>query len=77
MNGEITEVDTEKDIRMTTDKTLSFSVHLAEKLNKANRLVGLIRRTFVSLNVEIFKNIFISLVRPLRICEPSLDTLIN
>ena len=37
--------------------------HLAEKVNKANRIVGLRRRTFVSLEGESFKNLYVALVR--------------
>ena len=42
---------------------LSCADHQAEKVNKANKLVGLIRRTFVALDAEIFKVLFKSLVR--------------
>ncbi|KAK4316380.1 hypothetical protein Pmani_012459 [Petrolisthes manimaculis] len=53
--------DQEKDV---IDDTLTFSDHLAEKINKANRIVGLVRRTFTNLEPETFKPLFTALVRP-------------
>ena len=49
---------------MVIDNKLGFSEHLAEKINKANRIVGLIRRTFVALDEEIFKCLYVAMVRP-------------
>ncbi len=54
----------EKDIGVVIDDKLTFSDHLAEKINKANKIVGLIRRTFVHLEPEIFRPLFTTLVRP-------------
>ncbi|KAK4311959.1 hypothetical protein Pmani_016590 [Petrolisthes manimaculis] len=56
--------DQEKDIGVVIDDTLTFSDHLAEKINKANRIVGLMRRTFTNLEPETFKPLFTALVRP-------------
>lgn len=64
MIEEMTEVNSEKDIGVVIDNKLNFSDHLAEKINKANKMVGLIRRTFVSLDEEIFKYLYVALVRP-------------
>ena len=46
------------------DDKLKFGEHLAEKVNKANNIVGLIRRSFVNLDTEVFKPLFVTLVRP-------------
>lgn len=54
----------EKDIGVTVDNRLSFSAHLSEKINKANKIVGLIRRSFVSLDAKMFKSLYIALARP-------------
>ena len=62
MSEKMKEVTSEKDIRVVIDSKLDFLDHLVEKTNKANRLVGLIR-TFVSLDKEIFKYPFVSIVR--------------
>ena len=64
MSEQLDEVSSEKDIGVVIDNKLSFSDHLAEKINKANRIVGLIRRTFVALDEEIFRCLYVALVRP-------------
>ncbi|XP_068237336.1 uncharacterized protein [Palaemon carinicauda] len=46
------------------DDKLTFADHLGEKIEKANKIVGLIRRTFVHLEPATFKPLFTSLVRP-------------
>ncbi|KAK4321316.1 hypothetical protein Pmani_007892 [Petrolisthes manimaculis] len=60
----IEKTETEKDIGVVIDDKLKFSDHLTEKLNKANKIVGLIRRSFVHLEPEVFKPLFTALVRP-------------
>jgi len=45
---------------VTIDSKLNFEQHTNEKINKANSIMGLIRRTFTCLDEEIF----ILLVRP-------------
>ncbi|XP_076063399.1 uncharacterized protein LOC143038265 [Oratosquilla oratoria] len=61
---EIERSNTEKDIGVVIDDKLAFSDHLAEKINKANKIVGIIRRTFIHLDLDTFNILFISLVRP-------------
>ena len=53
-----------RDLGATIDKDLSFESHINEKISKANRIVGLIRRAFVHLDEIIFAQLFKSLVRP-------------
>ena len=64
MYEDIERTEAEKDIGVVIDNKLAFSDHLAEKINKANKIVGLIRRTFVHLEPEIFKILFTALVKP-------------
>ncbi len=64
MYSNISKTRTEKDIGVVIDDKLTFANHLAEKINKANKIVGLIRRTFVHLKPVIFKPLFTALVRP-------------
>ena len=64
MYEDIEWTEEEKDTGVVIDDKLAFSDHLAEKINKANKIVGLIRRTFVHLEPEIFKILFTALVRP-------------
>ena len=64
MSEQLDEVSSEKDIGMVIDNRLSFSDQLADKTNKANKIVGLIRRIFVALDEEIFRCLYVALVRP-------------
>ncbi len=57
-------VSNEKDIGVTIDSKLSFETHIHEKINRANKMMGLIRRTFDNLNEETFSLLYKGLVRP-------------
>ena len=51
MNNNILESKLEsKDLGVIVDNHLTYSNHIAEKVNKANQIMGLIRRTFVFLD---------------------------
>ena len=65
MNNRILENKSElKDLSILIDEHLRFSHHIAENVNKANQIMGLIRRTFVYLDMYNFKLLYKSLVRP-------------
>lgn len=64
MEEELREVKHEKDLGVIIDNNLSFDEHLAEKVNKANKIVGIIRRTFITLDESKFKALFTAMVRP-------------
>ncbi|XP_050704335.1 uncharacterized protein LOC126989767 [Eriocheir sinensis] len=64
MYSKINKTRVEKDIGVVIDNKLMFSDHLAEKINKANKIVGLIRRTFIHLDPAVFKTLYTALVRP-------------
>ena len=49
---------------MIVDTDLTFSKHVEEQVNKANRTLGLIRRSFQFLNRASMKLLFTALVRP-------------
>ena len=57
-------VENEKDIGVIIDCDLSFDKHIAEKVNKAKRIVNIIRRSFMYLDEESFLNLYKALVRP-------------
>ena len=57
-------VSKEKDLGISFNDNLTFEKHINEKVNKANSLVGMVRRTFVRLDKDVFKVLFISIVRP-------------
>ena len=53
-----------KDLGVHFDSNLTFENHINKKVNKANALVGMIRRTFVYMDKQMFKHLFVSIVRP-------------
>ena len=53
-----------KDIGVLVDETISFSMHIQNQINKANSIMGLIRRTNTYLDEQSFKYLFQALVRP-------------
>ena len=68
----------ERDLGINVDNTLSFSKHTQIQVNKANRILGLIRRSFVHLDKVSFRLLFTTLVRPIivycgTICFPKLQ----
>ena len=62
--SEIEHVFDEKDLGITIDSELKFEDHISLKLKKANNMVGLIRRSFSHLRCDLFKQLYISFVRP-------------
>ena len=55
---------------MVIDSELKFDEHISTKVNKANSLVGLIRRSFSFLDCELFKILYTCFVRPhLEYCQ--------
>lgn len=54
----------EKDIGVVIDSKLTFKNHINEKVNKANSIMGVIRRTFEFLDIKTFKILYTALVRP-------------
>ena len=66
MDGTILEMTTEeKDLGVLVDDKLGFSKHIKGIVNKANRMLGLIRIGFACLNKEMFMNLYPVLIRPL------------
>ena len=61
---EIKTTTCEKDLGVYIDSELKFSQHTKTQTNKANRIVGLIRRSFTHLDIHSFKILFVALVRP-------------
>ena len=61
---ELEHVFEEKDLGVYFDAELRFDEHISSKVNKANAMVGLIRRSFSFLDGELFKNLYTCFVRP-------------
>ena len=60
----INECKQEKDLGVIFDSKLSFDAHVQSCISKANRILGIIRRSFSYLNKESFLLLYKSLVRP-------------
>ena len=61
---ELEHVFEEKDLGVIFDSDLSFSEHIASKINKGNSIVGLIRRSFTFLDCASFTKLYCAMVRP-------------
>ena len=61
---EIAQVNEEKDLGVTFDKSMTFSTHIQISINKANKILGLIFRTYTYMDIDMFRTLFKSLVRP-------------
>ena len=62
---ELTETTEEKDLGVLVDNELHFDKHIKGIVNKANRMLGMIRIGFSCLDKEIFLYLYPVLVRPL------------
>ena len=58
--GELTE---EKDMGVTFDPTLTFSRHVGIIVNKANRILGVIKRSFTYMDADMFNVLYKTLIR--------------
>ena len=54
----------EKDLGTFVDPDLKFSQHIETQVNKANKILGMIRRTFEYMDAQVMKRLYTSLVRP-------------
>ena len=52
-------------IGVHTDSKLNFSSHCQKVDDKANSIMGIIKRTFSNLGTEIFTKLYTSMVRPI------------
>ena len=63
-NTELKSVNSCKDLGVYVSRDLSWSNNVDAIVNKANKVVGLIKRTVGSKNKEIFSMLYKSLVKP-------------
>ena len=61
---ELEHVFQEKDIGVTVDMELTFQEHISAKVNKANAIMGLIRRSFNFLDFGMFRKLYTTFVHP-------------
>ena len=62
--NELDHVFEEKDLGVTIDFELKFEHHITQQINKANAIMGIIRRSFSFLDGKLFKKLYITFVRP-------------
>ena len=60
----VEQVESEKDLGVTFESTLRFDHHILNCVNKANRMLGLIKRTFTYMDKVMFLPLFKTLIRP-------------
>ena len=58
MEIELQPTTLEKDLGVYIDPKLTFSSHCEQKVNKANKILGLIRRSYVHLDTVTVKTLF-------------------
>ena len=61
---ELEHVFQEKDLGVIVDMELTFEEHISAKVNKANAIMGLIRRSFNFLDCGMFRKLYTTFVRP-------------
>ena len=60
----LSKISNEKDIGVTFDKNLYFNSHINNIITKANRMNGIIQRSFSFLNKSTFLKLYKALIRP-------------
>ena len=60
----LSRVQYEKDVGVTFDEDMIFCKDISTRVNKANSIMGIIRRTYTYLDPQSFKLLFKSLLRP-------------
>ena len=57
-------VFSEKDFEVIFESDLSFEEHIFNQVKKTNSMVGLIKRSFLHLTPDLFRQLYITFVRP-------------
>jgi len=60
----LSSTEEEIDLGVIFDRKLTFEQHISTKVNKANQMMGLVRRSFKHLDPENFRWLFKAIVRP-------------
>ena len=56
-------VKNEKDLEIIFENNLKFNLYILNTVNKTNKLNGMIKRTFLSMNKTLFATIYKNLIR--------------
>ena len=68
----VTYTKMEKDVGVMIDGKLDFENHIISKVNEANSMFAVIRRTYKFLDIDTFKPFYTSLVRSHLECASSM-----
>ena len=63
-NQELEPISSEKDLGVMIDDKLRFHVHAASATKKANQMLGVIKRTYVTRDANTISTLYKSMVRP-------------
>ena len=63
-NNKVSKCASQKHLGLTLDSNLNFNEHIEEKINKCNKIIGLIKRLSVTLPRKALLTIYKSFVRP-------------
>ena len=61
---QLDEIGLEKDLGVHIDPELKFLKHVERQVIKANRILGLIHRSYEHIDIEVIKKLFTSLLQP-------------
>ena len=64
INKDISTCTQEKDLGVIFDQHLSFETHIQTAINKANKVLGIIKRTFTHMDSDTFLRLYKTMVRP-------------
>ena len=68
LNKPLKDVDSFKDLGVVITKDLSWGNHVSMTVNKANKVLGSIKRSVGTANINVFSMLYKSLVRPILEC---------
>ena len=63
-NHQLEVSEAEKDLGLIVDKSLKFHEHVASVVKKANQILGMIKKTYITRDANTIKLLYTSLVRP-------------
>ena len=64
LQSEINPTEGTRELGVVVDTDLKFRQHISNSINKANRITGLIRRTFLNVSRKSFRKLYKTLIRP-------------
>ena len=61
---ELRKSEGERDLGVRLDNELGFSQHIRAVTSKANSMIGMLKNAFVCRDSELWKKLYVSLIRP-------------